>query len=90
MVSKKKMASGAVFLLAIFGFALVGGTNSPALPMCDDGVDNDGDGVADGQDDGCRLVIGFSSDPGTPDPSIYCPTWDDETNPPTTAEECGQ
>ena len=89
MVSKKKMASGAVFLLAIFGFALVGGTNSPTLPQCSDGIDNDGDGMADNQDDGCRLVVGLSSDPMTPDPSIYCPSWDDEHHPPTTEQECG-
>ena len=90
MARRKKMASGAaVVLLVIFGFALAGGTPEPVLPLCSDGIDNDGDGVADQDDMDCRRVTGVSPGFGEPPPSTYCPLWNDETTPPTTPEQCG-
>ena len=90
MSRKKKVTSGAVVVLfVIFGFALAGGTPEPILPHCSDGIDNDGDGVIDSDDMDCRRVTGISSGPGEPAPSVYCPAWDDENNPPTTPEQCG-
>ena len=89
MATRKKMAGGAVVLLAVFGFALAGGSPDPFIPACSDGLDNDGDGFVDNNDDGCRLVTGVSADPGDPPPSVYCPSWDDETTPPQDAQQCG-
>jgi len=47
-------------------------------PQCSDGVDNDGDGVADGADPGCH------SDGNAQNPASYVPSDTDETDSPAT------
>jgi len=88
MASRKKMAGGAVILLVVFAFALVGGTPEPYVPACSDGLDNDGDGQIDGYDNECKYT--FPVDPNSQEPPqvIYCPNWDDEASPPPTEQQC--
>lgn len=69
------------------GLALIGSGHEPpmVLPECSDGVDNEGDGDFDFQDQDCYAFVSFG-DIGEPDNYQYCPNWDDETNPPTLAD----
>lgn len=82
------LALAILLACGLFAVALVGGEVQPPSTICNDGIDNDGDGFSDNNDDDCRLVVGLSGDPMTPDPSIYCPEWNDERNPPMNQQEC--
>lgn len=85
---KSKASSAIVLFLVVFAFALVGGENSPTLPVCSDGLDNDGDGNVDQMDNECNYQGPF--DPFTEEfpPPQYCPNWNDETQAPTSANDC--
>ena len=57
MQKNKKFSGNAVFVLAML--MILGGTismsdSSPPVDTCNDGIDNDGDGAADGADFECN------------------------------------
>lgn len=51
---------------------MIGAEPEPVLPQCSDGIDNDGDGLTDFNDNECLLQLEYT---------LYCPQWDSETDP---------
>ena len=79
---------GITFLIAslmVIGFN--GGDPPPT--ECQDGIDNDGDGVADVQDGKCYYNPPFDPMTGEPPSPIYCPNWHTEHRAPASISECG-
>ena len=54
--------------------------------QCNDGIDNDGDGFIDIDDNECQLHIYDPQSQSLID--MNCPLWNDETNPPLSVEQC--
>lgn len=84
MSKKTQITTTGVILLVFLGISVLGDTNDEILPQCSDGIDNDGDGLTDGQDDGCYFVMATT---GTSQP-VYCENWNDEQNSPNNLNDC--
>lgn len=84
MGKKTQLTTTSIILLLFIGISVIGETEEVELPACSDGIDNDGDGLTDGQDENCFFVM---SSTGTPNP-IYCENWNDETISPQTLNDC--
>ena len=79
---------GITFLIAslmVIGFN--GGDPPPT--ECQDGIDNDGDGLTDIEDPNCYLVMPIHPSDPDPPPAVYCPNWHTEFRAPVSISECG-
>lgn len=84
MSKKTQITTTGVIILVFLGISVIGDTEKIEMPQCSDGIDNDGDGLADNQDDGCLF---FMASTGSTQP-VYCENWNDEQNPPQTLNDC--
>lgn len=84
MSKKTQITTTGVIILVILGISVIGENNEEVLPLCSDGIDNDGDGLTDSQDDNCTYIMATT---GTPQP-VYCENWNSETTSPQSLNDC--
>lgn len=90
-----KKSTFSIVIVTVLGVLLIGGTTVDESFECSDGIDNDEDGGID-TDPGTEDVECIFHEPNpmndpfnTYPPTVHqCATWDDESNPPATLDEC--
>ena len=88
MGKSKAAFTGITLALLLLVLMFQGGEDTPPMPQCSDGIDNDSDGGIDSTDYECYFLPANDPNSSEPPGNQYCANWDDESQQPTNQQEC--